>query len=71
MLAPIDLDDEARLLAKEIDHIGPHWGLTAEFVAKKAAGAHVIPKRSFGIGHLTPKPFDLLLVRPGERGNIS
>ena len=55
MLAAVELDDQARLDAGEIDDVRAHRMLAAELASAQAPVAQVEPDRTFGVGHLPPE----------------
>lgn len=55
MLAAVEFDDEAGLLAEEVGDVRANRRLAAEFGAEQTAAAQVAPEQGFGIGGIATK----------------
>lgn len=50
VLAAINFNDQAGIVADEVDNIGPHHRLATEFESQQTSGPQVIPEQFFRIG---------------------
>ena len=55
MLAPINFDDQALLLAEKVNHPGTDWHLAAKLPPGEAPVPQVIPEVAFGVGQVSPQ----------------
>ena len=53
MLATVDLDDQVRFYADEIDYVGAHRNLATEVVSSDLLTAESHPEIDLSIGHMT------------------
>jgi hypothetical protein len=64
MLAAIDFDDQARLVASKIDDVNPEGHLPPKLVPVDLTRSQDLPDASFRVGHMPPQGLRTPL-RPG------